>query len=262
MLSVWKAAIILRKFVTAMQLHGVDFSGADNGGKHTIRIATLKSPTEITVERADRGALLRMILASAKSADQHLWRVDAASGMPLGTLKAHAIDANWLAAARWSAATASPRGWRTQLRLISREEPRRTADNEARTPMAPMNLRVFKATWTFICEVLLPLHEAGISIAPVAPTRSNATVCEGNSTSVLHRLGFPTRGYKGEGDPPKRVRALIARRLEEAGIPISTALMQHAVADTEGDILDALILLTPPLHTVVPAEAAVEGWVY
>ncbi|MSQ90792.1 MAG: hypothetical protein EXS01_05280 [Phycisphaerales bacterium] len=258
----WKAAVILRKSVIAMQFHGVDFSGADNGGMHKIRVASWKSPTEISVERADRSALMRMILASAKSSEHHVWRVDAASGLPVSTLRAHSIDQSWLAAARWSAAIGSPRGWRTQLRLISREEPRRVADAEARTPMAPMNLRVFKATWTFICEVLLPLHEAGVSIAPMAPTASHATVCEGNSSSVLNRLGFPTRGYKGEGDPPKRVRALIARRLEESGIPISTNLMQQAIADSEGDVLDALILLTPLVHTVVPAEAAVEGWIF
>lgn len=262
MLPLWKAAVILRKSVTAMQFHGVDFSGADNGGLHKIRIASWKSPSEITIDRADRSALMRAILASAKSSEHHIWRVDAASGFPLATIRAHEIDESWLAAARWAAATGSPRAWRTQLRLVSREEPRRVADAEARTPMAPMNLRVFKATWTFMCEVLLPLHDAGISIAPMSPTASHATVCEGNSTSILHRLGFPTRGYKGEGEPPQRVRGLIARRLEESGIPISTSLMQQAIADTEGDILDALILLTPLVHTVVPAEAAVEGWVY
>ncbi len=248
--------------MSAMHIHGVDFSGADNGGLHKIRVASWKSTSEVTVERADRSALMRMILSSAKGHDHHLWRVDAACGIPMSTLRAHGIEANWLAAARWSAQSGSPRAWRTQLRLISREEPRRVTDAEARTPMAPMNLRCFKATWTFMCEVLLPLHEAGVSIAPMALADSTATVCEGNSTSVLHRLGFPARGYKGEGEPPARVRALIARRLEEAGIPITASLMQQAIADTEGDILDALILLTPPVHSVVPVEGAVEGWVY
>jgi len=248
--------------VSSSQLHGVDFSGADNGGVHKIRIASWKSPTEITVERADRKTLVRMILDSAKSDANHLWRIDAPVGIPIPTIRAHGITPTWLASAQWSAQAGSPRAWRTKLREVSREEPRRRTDAEARTPMAPMNLRVFKQTWTLMCEVLLPLHAAGISISPMARTASRATVCEGCPSSVLQRLGWPTKGYKGEGEPPKRVRALIARRLEEIGIPVSKVMMQKVIEDAEGDLLDALILLTPPVQTVVPAEALVEGWVF
>ncbi|MEI6877768.1 MAG: hypothetical protein WCL33_01900, partial [Planctomycetota bacterium] len=78
--------------MNSLQLHGVDFSGADNGGLHKIRIASWKSPTEITVERADRKMLLRMILESAKSEQNHLWRIDAPVGLPIQTIRAHGIE--------------------------------------------------------------------------------------------------------------------------------------------------------------------------
>ncbi len=245
-----------------MIVHGVDFSGAETGGLHKIRIASFKTASEIVVERADRKALMERILASARGDDQHLWRIDAPFGLPIQTLQSHGIAEEWLASAKWAAGSGSPRAWRTVLRSISREEPRRTTDMHARTPLAPMNLRIFKQTWTLICELLLPLHERGVSIEPMARTGSHATVCEGCPASVLHRLGWPSQGYKGKGEPPSRVRGLIARRLIEIGLPLSQALVQKATEDEEGDILDALILLTPPTHTVVPAEALVEGWVY
>lgn len=248
--------------MTASQLHGVDFSGAENGGVHKIRIASWKSPTEITVERADRKMLVKMILDAAKSGEHHLWRIDAPMGLPIQTLRAHGVAENWLAGAKWCAQAGSPRAWRTTLREVSREEPRRRTDAEARTPMAPMNLRIFKQTWTLICEVLLPLHDAGVSIAPMATTAAKTTICEGCPASVLQQLGWPARGYKGEGEPPQRVRAMIARRLGEIGIPLSKNLQQKVVDDTEGDLLDALILLTPPIQTVVAAEGMIEGWVY
>lgn len=257
-----EAPVCVWQSVNSLQLHGVDFSGADNGGLHKIRIASWKSPTEITVERADRKMLVRMILESAKSEQNHLWRIDAPVGLPIQTIRAHGIEETWLASAQWSAQFGSPRAWRTKLREVSREEPRRKTDAEARTPMAPMNLRVFKQTWTLMCEVLLPLHAAGISISPMANTGSRTTVCEGCPSSVLQRLGWPAKGYKGEGVPPSRVRALIARRLEETGIPISKVMMQKIIDDTEGDLLDAIILLTPPVFTAFPAEAIIEGWVF
>lgn len=258
----WEAPVCVWESVSTTHLYGVDFSGADHGGVHKIRIASRSASGEVKVERADRTTLIRMILESARGGDSHVWRIDAPAGIPLQTLRAHGVAENWLASARWSAEAGSPRAWRTRLREVSREEPRRQTDGEARTPMAPMNLRVFKQTWTLLCEVLLPLHEQGISIAPMAATNSRTTVCEGCPASVLARLGWPVRGYKGEGEPPQRVRGLIARRLIEIGIPITPALMKKVVEDTEGDVLDALILLTAPSQTVIPASALVEGWVY
>lgn len=245
-----------------MQIHGVDFSGADNGGLHKIRIASISSNGEVVIERADRAMLMKAILASASSQEAHLWRIDAPAGVPIQTLTEHGIEIKWKAGAKWSASAGSPRAWRTMLRAVSRVEPRRSTDSAWRTPMAPMNLRVFKQTWTLMCEVLLPLSEAGVSIAPMAVTNSNVTVCEGCPASVLQMLGWPSHGYKGQGEPPKRVRALIARRLVEIGVPLSKKTIQQATDDEEGDLLDACILLTPPTHTVVPVEGAVEGWIY
>jgi hypothetical protein len=37
---------------------------------------------------------------------------------------------------------------------------------------------------------------------------------------------------------------------------------EQAIADEEGDLLDALVLALEPASTVAPKQALVEGWVY
>lgn len=125
-----------------------------------------------------------------------------------------------------------------------------------------MNLRVFKQSWALLCEVLLPLHEAGISIVPVAPTASRVTACEGCPASILYSRGWPAHGYKGQGEPPRRVRAEIVARVVDFGVPVPAPVIEQAIADEHGDLVDALVLLLPQVSSAVPAEALVEGWIY
>ena len=266
-----------------MILHGVDFSGADSGGSHKIRVATRvtggrpprgapraragetrSEAAETTVERMDRRGLLERIRASARDGSAHFWRIDAPVGLPMATLESHGVRGDWLAVAGWMESFGGARPWRAALRSIERTEPRRSADHDARTPMAPMNLRVFKQTWTLVCEVLLPLAREGeVSIEPMRPVRGAAVaVGEGCPASVLQRRGWPSRAYKGEGEPPQRMREEILRRLRGAGVRTSAALQRQAAEDTEGDMVDALILATDPCACAVPREALVEGWVW
>ncbi len=275
-----------------MILHGVDFSGADSGGSHKIRVATRvtrgtrgapmqpssaprvgargrgggprSEAPETTVERMDRRGLLERIRASATDGSLHFWRIDAPVGLPMSTLASHGLGGDWRAAAEWMESFGGARPWRAALRSADRTEPRRTADSDARTPMAPMNLRVFKQTWTLVCEVLLPLaREGAVSIEPMMPVRGAAvSVGEGCPASVLQRRGWPSRAYKGKGEPPQRVREEILRRLRGAGVRTSAAVQRQAAEDTEGDMVDALILATDPCACAVPHEALVEGWVW
>ncbi len=245
-----------------MHRHGVDFSGADDGGTHKIRVASWPEGGVVQLERTNRAALVRSIRDGALRGESHLWRIDAPGGLPSATLAAHGVEGNWGAAARWARDFGSARAFRNALRSVSRVEPRRETDQELRAPLAPMNLRVFKQTWSFIAEVLLPLHEAGVSIVPMAPTASSVVVCEGCPASLLRIHGWPSHGYKGGGDPPRRRREEFVRRLSERSIPLSSAQCAQAVDDTEGDILDAFILLMDPLPTAVPQQGLVEGWIY
>jgi hypothetical protein len=248
-------------------IHGVDFSGADSGGAAKIRVVSrdLADPGAPVVAggRLDRRGLARAVLASRADGRTHLWRIDAPMSVPAEIAREFGADGSWLDVARWMASLGSPRHWRGTVRDRTRREPRRDCDRELSTPMAPMNLRVFKQTWTFACEVLLPLAEEGVRVEPCHPGADlRVRVCEGCPASVLHSLGWPRRGYKGAGEPPRALRAQLLRRLGEVGVAVPAALAAEAERDEEGDLLDALLLTTPPFASAPTAAAAVEGWVY
>ena len=275
-------------YAPRMLLHGVDFSGADGGGLAKIRVVVrdLDRPGDpVRSEgRFDRRSLLRRILGgegcAAASPQQaasgpgvepvEVWRIDAPFGLPLATMVEHDLPASapeaWVASARWMRDFGSPRAWRSGLRAVSRREPRRVCDEAFRTPMAPMNLRVFKQTWTLIGEVLLPLAEAGVRIEPVwrgdGGAAPRVVVCEGCPASVLTSMGLAPRGYKGGGEPPRAKRSEILKRLGRGALRVPPALQSEAIADDEGDLLDAILLTCDPFQAVPPAEALVEGWVY
>ena len=248
-------------------IHGVDFSGADSGGAAKIRVVTrdMSDPRApvASMGRLDRRALVRAVLASRADGRNHLWRVDAPLSIPAEIVREFGLAEDWMAVARWMQEQGSPRMWRTAVRGLTRREPRRACDAAMSTPMSPLNLRVFKQTWTFICEVLLPLAEEGVRIEPCVPGTSNAVViCEGCPASVLNARGWPKRGYKGAGEPPRALRAQLLRQLGEWGVVVPPAMAEEATRDEEGDLLDAIILATPPFAAVVPAVGRVEGWVY
>ncbi|MCE9620697.1 MAG: DUF429 domain-containing protein [Planctomycetes bacterium] len=251
-----------------MILHGIDFSGAASGGAAKIRVVErdlLKRHEPIRSKgRMDRNGLVRHILESAKDGQPHLFRIDAPFGLALESLRQFDVAPTWSAMAEWLRDFKDPRIWRTAIRKISREEPRRECDRVFRTPMAPMNLRVFKQTWTLIAEVLKPLSEAGIRIEPVVrgETSNHVTVCEGCPASILKLLGLPDHGCKGAGLPPQNLRERLVRELDQEHLRVTDRIGQEAIADTEGDLLDAMLLLTDPLQWIPPATAAVEGWIY
>ena len=259
-------------------LHGVDFSGADGGGAAKIRIAERQLAPRSAVHvrgRLDRNGLRRAILESQADGRDHLWRIDAPFGLPLECFAGELPEGfsggeiTWRAVAEWMSRFTSAREWRGAMRELSRREPKRACDREFRTPLAPMNLRVFKQTFTVITEILLPLAEAGVAIEPVSmPANGYARVrvCEGCPASILHRRGWPAKGYKGGGEPPRVVREELIRLLRKEGLEIPSQVAVEAIHDEEGDLLDALILVTPPLGVAVPPElaatASVEAWVY
>lgn len=247
-------------------LHGVDFSGADSGGAAKIRVVTrdLGSPRQLVSSpgRLDRRALVRAIAASADDGRDHLWRVDAPMSIPAEIAREFGVGPAWIDVARWMQSLGSPRLWRGEVRGLTRREPRRTCDQAMATPMSPLNLRVFKQTWTFVCEVLLPLAEQGFRIEPCACGANRVVVTEGCPASVLAAKGWPKRGYKGGGDPPRRVREELLRRLAQEGLAVPVPMAEEAIRDEEGDLLDAMLLTLPPFQTVVTAEAAIEGWVH
>ncbi len=247
-------------------LHGVDFSGGADGGRGKIRVVRrevgVRGASIEAIGAMSRRELLRAIEGAGEPS---LWRIDAPFGLPVETLEAHGLAASWIESARWMKAFGTPRAWRTALRDRSRREPRRMCDRASSTPMAPMNLRVFKQTWSLICEILLPLAEAGVRIEPVHGDHRQTVVAEGCPASVLRLRGWPSRGYKGHGDAPREARRAILADLAAEwrnAVSIPAELGSAAIDDEEGDLLDAMLLVTDPWQGPVPACAGIEAWVY
>jgi hypothetical protein len=263
---------------TRLVVHGVDFSGADGGGAAKIRIAEreLASRSAVAIRpRVDRNGLRKAILESAHDGRAHLWRIDAPFGLPIECFADARPEGfgdaplTWRAVAEWMSGFETAREWRGAMRELSRREPKRTCDRALATPLAPMNLRVFKQTFTVITEILLPLAREGVAIEPVSmpadPSLARTRVVESCPASVLRHRGWPSKGYKGGGEPPRAVREEIVRLLRKDGLEIASQTAVEAIHDVEGDLLDALILTTEPIAPPaegLPPEAMVEAWVY
>lgn len=248
-------------------IHGVDFSGGDSGGEAGIRIATRRLGSEGRVERIerlDRNTLRRRIRAGLDGRDRHLWLIDAPFGIPLPTLDACDVERRWDAVVQWMSGFESPREWRRGVRSMTRKEPRRLTDRNSWTPLASMNLRIFKQTWTAMVELLAPLAAAGVRVEPLAgPPDSRVVVAEGCPASLLKRGGDSARGYKGRSETNLDRRSeILATARSRWGLRVADDAAGLAVAGHGGDDLDAVLLTLDPLVTVVPAEASIEGWVY
>ena len=105
----------------------------------------------------------------------------------------------------------------------------------------------------------------GVAIDPVEMPLGAAPavrVCEGCPSSVLRHHGWPHKGYKGKGERPREVREEILSRAVRAGLVVPESVGEQAIADEEGDLLDALVLALEPAPTVAPKEALIEGWVF
>ncbi len=252
--------------VPATIVHGVDFSGATKGGSG-IRIATRRPDAALSeLRRVDRGGLRDEILTGLEDpgGQRHRWLIDAPFGIPVATLEACGVDPDWRASVAWLASFEDPRDWRRAVRQVSRKEPKRAADRAAGTPLASMNLRVFKQTWTVMVEILDPLVEAGVRVEPLAgPRAASVVVGEGCPASVLKRRGDSARGYKGRGEPPRSRRMEIVERIHrDWGLSLAPDVAMRCIEDEGGDDLDAVLLTLDAWHGPPPAIAEVEGWVW
>lgn len=247
-------------------VHGVDFSGATKGGSG-IRIATRRPGTPLSeLRRVDRSGLRAEILLGLEEPGdrRHRWLIDAPFGIPAATLEACGVELDWRASVAWLASFQDPRDWRRAVRQVSRKEPKRVADRAAGTPLASMNLRVFKQTWTVMVEILDPLVEAGVRVEPLAGPRAAAVVVgEGCPASVLKRAGDSARGYKGRGEPPRARRVEIVERIQrDWGLSLASDVAARCIDDEGGDDLDAVLLTLDAWQGPPPSIAQVEGWVW
>ena len=119
---------------------------------------------------------------------------------------------------------------------------KRETDIRAKTPFAPLNLRLYRQTYYGIAHVLVPLLRANALALPFDEPNTEATwLLEICPASLLkkHKLYF---SYKGKSDAQRENRERILNESEarfHLGVPDS--IRHSALADTEGDALDAIL---------------------
>ncbi|RYG72374.1 hypothetical protein EON80_04195 [bacterium] len=119
---------------------------------------------------------------------------------------------------------------------------KRLTDIEAKTPFSPLNLRLYRQTYYGIRDILAPLHAAGAQILPFdSPTETKTWLLEICPASLLKREKLYL-SYKGKSEIQRQNRETIISEMSSR-VPFtwSDELAERAVADTEGDALDAVL---------------------
>lgn len=137
-------------------------------------------------------------------------------------------------------------------------------------------VQLFRQTWTGQVEILSALRQAGDPVA-IMPWDHNHNVvtrlAEGFPRVSLRRRGFPAQGYKHPGNQAQTVRAVIVAGLVNCGLPLTAAVRAEAIADTTGDLIDALVMLLAGRDAIATDHGAIraaldrghllgEGWIY
>jgi hypothetical protein len=106
-------------------------------------------------------------------------------------------------------------------------------------------IQLFRQTWTGQVEILSALREqSDVAILPWDHGRSAVTwVVEGFPSSSLLRRGLPATGYKHPSDAGRKARAAIINGLVSLGLPLNSDVQEEALNDSEGDLIDALVML-------------------
>ena len=119
---------------------------------------------------------------------------------------------------------------------------KRATDIKAKTPFAPLNLRLYRQTYFGIAHVLAPLLRSKAVALPFEESNADtAWLLEICPASLLKRekLYF---SYKGKSDAQRENRERITNECQTRfGLDIPDAMQQTAFADTEGDALDAIL---------------------
>ncbi len=270
--------------VSPRRVFGVDFSAARDAGRHIwicrahpgsngVRVESIDPLSELPGGAVDRETALPALVQKVTESPRSAWGFDFSFGLPREILRALAPGV-----LRYSDQLAVVAGFgqadalRAQCIGVSPDaELRRRTDDEASTPFSPYNLRIYKQTFHGLTEVVRPLRsrpevavlpfdalpQAGAETGERLPFNRAASgtvphiyLLEVCPASVLAKLDYPTRGYKGGGEPATEARQGILRRLiDDSQLrPMSRAQRNRIIDEEDGDALDAVLAAVGAWH--------------
>ncbi len=231
--------------MTTRPIIGVDFSGAALAGdkiwiarahyqNENLIFDELSPARDLPNSASERDVALLALVKYIENFDAPICGFD----VPF-SLKSDEIDrANW-------------RDWVLSLpaRFAGADEFRaayigakRATDIKAKTPFAPLNLRLYRQTYFGIAHVLALLLRTGALALPFDKPSADATwLLEICPASLLKREKLYI-SYKGKSDAQRENRERILSECQTRfKLEVSDAMQRIAFADTEGDALDAIL---------------------
>lgn len=256
-------------------LHGVDFSGCREHRRRNAKIwiATWDVANEqITLEQGSTHGFGRADLAGRVRAEKGWWCFDFPFGVAKRTAAALGVSSpeGWF---QWCFGEHRGEGYATLRRDAARDilakrsvnwSERRNIDTTHGTTWFPLFEQLYRQTIYGAAEFLHELHkckETARILPWDVPVPTIANVVEGFPGVILReRLQLPATGYKGRSSDRRQRREEIIRMLKQRfRLPISPSDEHRAVADTEGDAVDALILLVAcQISAGLPSEKWLE----
>ena len=231
--------------MTTRPILGIDFSGAALAGTkiwiarahfdhRKLVFDELQSAADLPDGAPERDVALGALVKYIQSFEAPICGFD----FPF-SLQADELDAaNWRA---WVAQTAENYDDAEAFRAAY-QGAKRATDVRAKTPFAPLNLRLYRQTYRGIAHVLAPLLRANAIALPFDEPRADATwLLEICPASLLkkHKLYF---SYKGKSDAQRLNRERILNECQTRfALEVAGEMRQIALNDSEGDALDAIL---------------------
>ena len=249
---------------------GVDFSGAQDAGKHIWVAEGTPTPDGVRIDRLRRADTLPRsgpdfddampgLCAHIATLTDSIVGFDFPFSIPAPLIE----QSTWPAFIRdFADRYATPEEFRETCRSITDgRELKRETDIEAKVPWCAYNLRLYRQTWAGIRHVLAPLVSRNFArIIPIQPPKDGLTVIvEICPASFLKREGlyFP---YKGRGPELQRARSKILTELARRKriTPVRGHLRRTMVRDVGADALDATLsaVCAAGVEEITPRSAA------
>lgn len=248
---------------------GVDFSGARLAGEkiwlaqvENARLTCLQRADELPDSALERAPALAALVRFLEQQESAVVGLD----FPFSLHESALEGQNW-------------RDWLDNIARFDDAETfkaafadaRRECDVKSKTPLSPLNHRLFRQTFHGIRDVLRPLVERGAVVLPMMEPRASAlTLVEICPASLLKKENLYL-SYKGKSATQRTNRETILAACEARfGLQIGEEDAQRALGDTEGDALDAILgavsvqraLLTRQIGAAQTKTEAREGRVY
>jgi hypothetical protein len=260
-------------------IYGLDFSGAQNAGRHiwmargVLRDASLHildcQSAEMLFGSSSRETVMSHLRDMIATSGAALWGCD----FPFSLHHTQLHAANWLDFAL-QLESRFPTAESFYAALGGKgNELRRQCDLDAGTPMPATNLRLYRQTYYGIRDILALLVANGkATVTPMqAPQADTPILIEICPAITLKRLSLRLTRYKEGNDEGYKRRLQIVEGLDANGVTFASAeLRQRVIGNGRGDALDSVIaaftaaraLLSGVLEQEVAGIYRLEGVIY